>query len=80
MMSSIVADEKMLSVLSGATGVTEIRDPRGKTIGFFAPAPLERADRAPRLPHTLVPTSSNAARKEILPAGQRVKCSNTSRA
>jgi hypothetical protein len=43
-MSSIVADEKMLSLLSRATGVTEIRDGHGKTVGFFAPAPLEGAE------------------------------------
>jgi len=43
-MSAIIADDKLLSLLSHVTGVTEVRAPDGKTIGFFAPAPLAHAE------------------------------------
>jgi hypothetical protein len=72
MMSSIVADEKMLSVLSGATGVTEIRDPRGKTIGFFAPAPLERADLRAKVAAHISPDELKR-RKERNPPGRTTR-------
>jgi hypothetical protein len=66
-MSSIVADEKMLSLLSHVTGVTEIRDPNGKTIGFFAPAPLENADLRAKVAAHISPEELRRRRESKLP-------------
>jgi hypothetical protein len=43
-MTSVIADEKMSSVLSQLTTLSEVRDTHGKIIGFFAPAPLENSE------------------------------------
>jgi hypothetical protein len=42
-MTSLIADEGMLTILSQAKELTEIRDSSGKVIGFFAPVALENA-------------------------------------
>src|SRR5438552_15390478 len=39
-MTSLTADEAVLAILQQAKGLTEIRDPKGAVIGYFAPAAL----------------------------------------
>jgi hypothetical protein len=42
-MVSLTANDSMVALLNQAKGLTEICDPKGKVIGFFAPISLEHA-------------------------------------
>jgi hypothetical protein len=42
-MITLTADEVTLAILRQASGLAEIRDPSGATVGFFAPVSMERA-------------------------------------
>jgi hypothetical protein len=42
-MDSLTVDDRVLAALRQAKGVTEIRDPNGTVVGFFAPAAVPNA-------------------------------------
>jgi len=44
-MNSITADHAMSAILKQTTVLSEIRDPSGTVIGFFAPVAIEHAQR-----------------------------------
>jgi hypothetical protein len=45
-MDHLVANGETLSALARATGLTEVRDPAGKVVGYFAPVALENGAMA----------------------------------
>jgi len=47
-MTSVTADDKLSELLSQVKGLVEVRDARGKVIGFFAPVAVESAPQYAR--------------------------------
>ena len=63
-MTSVTANEAVLAVLGSVKELTEIRDPSGKVIGFFAPIAVEHAQHYANAAARIDPAAIQRAKEE----------------